>query len=178
MNSTLQTKEILEKYTKVVSKLKSELQSITLDDHLWFHGIIGKLYCAECNNDFGSKSGDHSTTTINNVFAKVKESCIMSNMHINCWCRRKCINFYDHPQCMATKGKHVVLTTLDHKATMTEGLAIMHKVSTSIYPIEGPFVAISDLKDFEVKSLWFKANARFVVIFSSFVHPRRTWLLV
>ena len=129
--STILPTEILEKYTKVVSKLKSELQFITLDDQLWFLNSwdqsnipVLKLQCVECNNGFGLNNGDHCKTTINNLFANSKASHIMSNMHIMSWCMPKDISFNDHPQCMATMREHALLIMLDYKAPVREGLAI------------------------------------------------------
>jgi hypothetical protein len=54
---------------------------------------------------------------------------------------------------MATKGKHVVLTTLNHKVAVTKGLAIMQKVNTSINFFGGPFMVVGDREGFETKSL-------------------------
>lgn len=94
-----------------------------------------KLHCVECNNGFGLNSGDHSKTTISDLFANFKKSHIMSNMHIMSWCRPKGISFNDHPQFMVAKGEHAMLTTSDYKAPMTKGLATMQKVNTFIKPL-------------------------------------------
>lgn len=60
----------------------------------------------------------------------------MSNMHIMSWCRPKGISLNEHPQCIVTKGEHVVLTTLGYKAPVTKGSAIMQKLNTFNKPLE------------------------------------------
>lgn len=65
-------------------------------------------------------------------------------MHFRSWCRQKCIDFSDHPQCIAKKGTYVVLTTFNYKVAMKEGLANMHQVNAFINPIGGPFVVVGD----------------------------------
>lgn len=59
-----------------------------------------------------------------------------------------------------TKGKHVVLTTLDHKALVREGLATLQKVNASINTIECPFVVVSDPEGYELKRFWFKVRCK------------------
>lgn len=59
-----------------------------------------------------------------------------------------------------TKGKHVVLRTLDHKALVREGLATLQKVNASINTIECPFVVVSDPEGYELKRFWFKVRCK------------------
>jgi hypothetical protein len=89
LKSTLLPKEVLDKYMKATSKLKKELALIDLKDHEWklkswdLNGIlVVKVYCGECNKDFGGTRGDHSKNTIHNLFANFKKSHIQSTLHI------------------------------------------------------------------------------------------------
>jgi hypothetical protein len=92
--------------------LKKELKLISLEDHIWTLksfdnnnvGVV-KLQCGECQKDFGGGSGDHSKSTIHNLFSNFKKSHIMSNAHIRNWCRRKGIPWIEHPQFSVQKGK-------------------------------------------------------------------------
>ena len=83
LKSTLFLKEVLNKYMKATSKLKKELALIDLEDHKWklkswdLNGIlVVKVYCGECDKDFGGTSGDHSKNTIHNLFTNFKKSHI------------------------------------------------------------------------------------------------------
>jgi hypothetical protein len=40
-------------------------------------GVV-KLHCVECNKDSGGSNGDHSKTTVNNLFANFRKSHILS----------------------------------------------------------------------------------------------------
>jgi hypothetical protein len=81
--------EIMEKYLVVVEKLKNELTGISLDDHLWSLKswdqndiVIVKLWSRERCKEFGGVSGDHSKSSINNLFGNFKKSHIMSFVHV------------------------------------------------------------------------------------------------
>jgi hypothetical protein len=83
LKSTLLPKEVLDKYLIVVSKLKRELALIDLEDHSWHlkswdlnDVAVVKLFCGECNKDFGGTNGDHSKSAIHNLFANFKKSHI------------------------------------------------------------------------------------------------------
>jgi hypothetical protein len=102
---------------------------IALEDHIWYlkswdiNGIrVVKIHSGKCYKDFGGSTGDHTKATTHNLFANFKKSHIMSNLHIRSWCRQKGVCFADHLQSVAPKGKHVVMTTADHKRAVEEGV--------------------------------------------------------
>jgi hypothetical protein len=105
LQSLLVLQEAIDKYKMCHARLKKELKLISLEDHVetlksFDNNNVGivKLQCGECQKDFGGSSGDHSKSTIHNLFANFKKSHIMSNVHIRNWCRRKGIPWTEHPQ--------------------------------------------------------------------------------
>ena len=46
----------------------------------------------------------------------------MSIIHIQNWCQMKEDWISNHPQSQASKGKSIVLTTIDHQALVAEGI--------------------------------------------------------
>ena len=90
---TLLPKEVLNKYLIAILKLKKELALIDLEDHSWHlkswdlnDVAVMKLFCRECNKDFGGSNGDHSKSATHNLFANFKKSHIQSTQHISSWC--------------------------------------------------------------------------------------------
>jgi hypothetical protein len=159
LQSLLVPQEAIDKYKMCHARLKKELKLISLEDHVWTLksfdnnnvGVV-KLQCGKCQKDFGGGSGDHSKSTIHNLFANFKKSHIMSNAHIRNWCRRKGIPWTEHPQSSVQKGKILILTTEDHKRAIEDGLAILDMVNRDICAEGGPFVAIGDLEGDDIKS--------------------------
>jgi hypothetical protein len=80
---TLLPKEVLDKYFTSISKLRRELALIDLEDHSWHlkswnlnDVAVVKLFCGECNKDFGGNNGDHLKSAIHNLFSNFKKSYI------------------------------------------------------------------------------------------------------
>jgi hypothetical protein len=82
----------------------------------------------------------------------------MSNGHIRSWCRRKGVDFCNHPQSAAPKGKTVILTAADHKVLIDGGVQIVEGVNRTVFSNPVPFVMVGDLDCVEVKSFWFKVK--------------------
>jgi hypothetical protein len=122
-------------------------------------GVV-KLQCGDCQKDFGGSSGDHSKSTIHNLFANFKKSHIMSNAHIRNWCRRKGIPWTEHPQSSVQKGKTLILAAEDHKWAVEDGLAILDMVNRDICAKGGLFVAIGDHEGDSIKSFWHKVRCK------------------
>lgn len=89
LKSNIVPKDIMQRYTSANDKLRKELKLSSLEDHRWNlrswdqsgAGVV-KLYCVECFKDFGPASSDQTETTIQNLFANLKKSHIMSNIHV------------------------------------------------------------------------------------------------
>jgi hypothetical protein len=67
LKSTLISADVLTKYSDFVTKLKSVLAALDLEDHAWhlesydFNGVgVVQLLCGKCNKKFGGVRGDHS----------------------------------------------------------------------------------------------------------------------
>ena len=53
----------------------------------------------------------------------------MSNIHIQNQCRRKGVQFSDHLQSQAFKGRSIVLSASDHQALVIKAIQILSVVS-------------------------------------------------
>jgi hypothetical protein len=153
LTSELVPKEVIEKYQQQEQKLKRELVQISLEDHLWYlklwdaNGVgIVKIHCGECVKDFRGNTGDHHNHAISNLFANFKKHHLTTNAYIRSLCRRQGINYLDHPQSVAPKGKSLVLTAADHKRMVQEGIQIMNKINDSAEEVKGmkPFFLMGD----------------------------------
>jgi hypothetical protein len=167
LQSLLVLQEAIDKYKMCHARLKKELKLISLEDHVWTlksfdNNNIGvvKLQCGECQKDFGGGSGDHSKSTIHNLFVNFKKPHIMSNAHIRNWYRRKGIPWTELPQSSVQKGKTLILTAEDYKQAVEDGLAILDMVNRDICAEGGPFVAIGDPKGNSIKSFWHKIRCK------------------
>jgi hypothetical protein len=118
-------------------------------------GIL-KVFCKKCGKNFGGGTGDHTKNGVNNLFSNFKKSHIMRIGHIKKWHARKGVDFLNHPQSVAAKGKPVILTATDHKRLVSEGLETLKTINDSID--NKPFVLVGDP---EVKSFWFKVRCIF-----------------
>jgi hypothetical protein len=165
LKATLISREVMQWYSRGEKKLQHELKQICLDDHSWFlkswdlNGVdIVKVHCAECVKDFGGSNGDHTKGAINNLFSNFRKSRVMSTAHIRSWCRRKDVDFYDHPQSAATKGKSVVMAVDDHRKAIKEGLETMNCVNDKSTSKTKPFTALGDPDSMDVKCFWYKVR--------------------
>ena len=70
------------------------------------------------------------------------------------------MQFEDHTQSVASRGKHAVLTTLDHRHAVTEGLGILKIVNDFVSVDGGPFVLVGDPAIEELKSFWYKVRCK------------------
>jgi hypothetical protein len=119
-----------------------------------------KLYCWECEKDFGGSSGDHSKTMVHNLFTNFKKSHILSNRHVRAWCRQNGIPWTDHPQSTAGKGKTLILTAEDHKQAIVEGLQKLESINSEICSTASTFVCVGDLLQLHQKSFWVKVRCK------------------
>ena len=62
----------------------------------------------------------------------LKDNHIMSNVHTRSWCRRKRLNYTDHPQSFALEGKSIILIIDDHKKVVVEGMGILDLVNEGV----------------------------------------------
>jgi hypothetical protein len=122
---------------------------------------VVKVHNAECGKDFGSSTRDHSKSSIHNLFMNFKKSHLMSVVHIRNWCQRKEIQFEDHPQSQAGKGKTMVLTPADHKHLVLERIEILDALNEDIGGEKKTFDVIGDLNSEEVRSFWFRVKCNF-----------------
>jgi ribosomal protein S27E len=162
---TLLTKDVVERYLLEEKKLRLDLKSIYQDDHMWKLKTLDvndirvvKVHCAECGKDFGSSTGDHSKSTVHNFFMNFN---LMSTIYIRNWCWRKEIRFEDHTQSQAGKGKTVVLTPVDHKRLVLEGIEILDALNEDIGGEKKTFDVIGDLNSEEVRSFWLRVKCNF-----------------
>jgi hypothetical protein len=137
--------------------LKKELQNLDLDDILWNlrswdeNGVaVVKLHCGECKKAFGGHSGDHSKLAIHNLMNNFKVSHVVSTLHAKAWCRHKGVSYDDHLQ--DKTGKAVVLTIVDHKALVEEGLSILRSVNDTVSSDGAAFVLVGDADAETMKS--------------------------
>lgn len=131
--------------------------------------------CCLCNKHFGENFGDRVKSTIHNPFASFfnfKENHIMSNVHTRSWCCRKRLNYIDHPQSFAPKGKSIILIIDDHKKVVVEGMCILDLVNEGVLGVD-PFVLIGDPHIEDIKSFWYKpirSNVNYMAICSNCGH--------
>jgi hypothetical protein len=95
MTATFLSTKVLEKYNRDVDKLKVEMKRTNTDDRMWClkswekdGKAIVKLYYGECNKLYGNSTGDHSKTTIVNMFANFSKKHLVSSPHVKInYCR-------------------------------------------------------------------------------------------
>jgi hypothetical protein len=154
--SQLIAKEVIAKYQQVEEKLQRDLHESSCDgdDAVWYlkswdaNGIgIVKIHCGECQKDFGGNTGDHTNHTINNLFANFSKHHLRTNAHIKSYCLRKGISWFNHPQSVAARGKHVMMTNSDHERAIEEGTEIVEEVNAIADEVNGhkPFVVVGDV---------------------------------
>ena len=90
-----------------------------------------KVFCIEYSKFCSGSSGDYNRPTINNLFNNFYKSHIMSNAPVRAWCCCKGVDFYDHPQSAARRGKTVEMTLEDHKRKVRKGYEILADVNSS-----------------------------------------------
>jgi hypothetical protein len=154
-------KEIEEKYVRAAMKLRTELAALNCGDNMWHlrswdEVVVVKLYCGECKKGFGGEIGDHSKQAIHNLFNNFKVSHVTSTLHAKAYCKRKGVSYDNHPQDKARKA--IVLTAMDYKALVEEGIGIIGSVNDSITSSNGTFVSIGDVHTEHMKSFWFKVR--------------------
>ena len=96
-----------------------------------------------------------------NLFSNLCKSHIISNRHIRSWCKRKGVEFCNHPQSVVPKGKTIILTIAYHKVMINEGVKIVEGVNCSVILDHVPFVLVGDHDCAEVKSFWFKVKCTY-----------------
>jgi hypothetical protein len=167
LKSIILPAEVKAKYLQAAKKLKKELESISLEDHNWHlkswdsNGVaVVKLWCGECSKEFGGASGDHTKSAVYNLFMNFKKSHLLTTLHIRAYCRRKGINFDDHPQSAASKGKAVVMTAADHKRAVVEGMQTLEDLNAARVDEDGPFVLVGNPEDEDMKCWWFKVRCK------------------
>lgn len=89
MKATFLSTEVLQKYNRVVDKLKVEMKRTSIDDYMWClkswkkdGKAIVKLYYGERNTLYGNSTRDHSKTTIVNLFTNFSKKHLMSRSTI------------------------------------------------------------------------------------------------
>ena len=139
MRSLLLPNHVMDLYLERAKKCRAELKRVSLDDHEWWlktfdlngSGIV-KLWCAECKKDCRGDAKDHTKSQIDNLFNNFRRSHIVSTGHVRNYCAAHNINFDDHPQSQAKKGKTVTLTSEDHKDLISEGVGIVERVNAGL----------------------------------------------
>ena len=66
------------------------------------------------------------------------------------------IHYHDHPKKDGNQGKPLILTIVDHKSLVHEGLSILHSMNDSVSEDDPPFVLVGDAEVRELKSFWYK----------------------
>lgn len=78
----------------------------------------------------------------------------MANIYIHNRCHWKGFHFFSHPQFAAPKGKLVVLTIVDRRAAIFEGVDIPKVANAKSGSDSPPFVLVGDPNATELKSFW------------------------
>ena len=121
---------------------------------------IMRLYCCECDKEFGSNSSDHDKSMITNLFTNFNKSHLSSTAHIRSWCLWKDLDFSSHPM-SASKGKSIVITIADHKRLITKGIKTLEAANSTIEGSMKPFTLISDPDNEHLKSFYYKVKCLF-----------------
>jgi hypothetical protein len=95
MKATFLSTKVLQKYNRVVDKLKVGMKRTSIDDHMWClkswkkdGKAIMKLYYGECNKPYGNSTGDRNKTTIVNLFTNFSKKHLVSSTHVKInYCR-------------------------------------------------------------------------------------------
>ena len=74
------------------------------------------------------------------------------------WCARNGVEYADHPQSVAPKGRNVQLTPEMHERLIEEGIEIMEAVNASLGDSQKPFTVFQPLKEGKRKSFWMKVH--------------------
>lgn len=138
-----------------------------LGDHVWYlksydlngKGVV-KIYCAECKNNIGGTSRDHSKTGIANLFTNYKKSHVMSTNYVKNFCNGKGIKFTNHPQSIKDSTR-VILTQADHKKTIGEGAQIVHEINDRMEGNKKPFHVVGDPNNDDLCMYWFEVQCNY-----------------
>ena len=134
--------------------MKRELQCSSLEDNWWFlttvdingYGVV-KFFCLECRKEVGRDSGKHEKSKIQNLFNNFRWNHLLSNNHVKNWCTRNGVQYADHPQTIAPKGRTVPLTPEMYKSLIREGIEVMEAVNASLGDLQKPFTVFQPLKE-------------------------------
>jgi len=134
-----------------------------------------KIFCIECRKEIGGDSGKHDKTNIQNLFNNFKAKHLQSTNHVKNWCVKNDINYLDHPQSIAPKGKGMHLTPEMHKKFIEQGVDVMEEVNLSLDVAHKTFTVLGTFKDSAPKSFWMKVRCFYCKDLISLCPPITTW---
>ena len=117
-----------------------------------------KILCVECCKEVGGGSGKHEKSNIQNLFNNFRWKHLLNNIHVKNWCAHNGVEYADHPQSVAPKGRNVPLTPELHERLIQEGIEVMEAVNASLGDSQKPFTVFQPLKEGQRKSFWMKVR--------------------
>lgn len=180
LKSTLIPKDVMDRYMEVAEKVKSDLKCASQEDNGWYvkswdHNGVGvvKIFCVECRKETSGESGNYHKTAIQNLFNNFKAKHLQSTSHIKNFCLQHDVNYLDHPQSIAAKGKAIHLTPQIHRRLVDESVRIMEEVNDSLDPSHKPFTVLGDLTHEHPKSFWMKVKCAYCRDLLSLCPPKK-----
>ena len=99
-------------------------------------------------------------SVVYNVFINFKKSHLLTTLYIRAYYRQKGLNFADHPQSATAKGKNVIMTIVDHKEVVAEGMGILNTLNESRVEEDGLFVLVGNPAYECMKCWWYKVRCK------------------
>ena len=134
-----------------------------MDDHCWSlrswdqDGVaVVKVYCGECRGLNGGSNRKHTKSVVTNLFSNFRKS--HSAGHIRNYCQQKGLQVSEHPQAGGSRNNPIVVTAIDHRRMVEEGIGILGTVNESIDAQKSTFQLIGDPTDPVMKAYWFKVK--------------------
>ena len=165
----------------IAEKLQWDLKDSDLDDHKWELrswdkdglGIV-KFFCLECRKETGGQSGIYNKSTMHNLFSNFRTSQFLNTQHVKSWCRKHNVNYLNHPQSEAPKGKSMVLTVEDHRKLIKEGVEVMEAVNAELAEGVKLFYTLGDLEQPRPKRFWCKIKCPTTMMgLCNYIYQRR-----
>ena len=89
------------------------------------------------------------------------------------WCAHNDVQYVDHPQSVAPKGKATPLTADMYQKLIDEGLSIMEEVNDIVGDARRPFSVLGSFRDSSPKSFWMKVQCFYCRDLLSLCPPKK-----
>ena len=89
------------------------------------------------------------------------------------WCAQNNVQYADHPQSIAPKGRAIQLTPEMHQNLIKDGISIMEEVNQGLDDLQKPFSVFQSLNEGNPKSFWMKVRCFYCRDLLSLCPPKK-----